>query len=106
MLKPQGNSSGRKYFSLLGKLAHCWTGPYKVLVVGPGELEVGQGQSVPIIEKVGPKLLLLDIKKEEPGGGITQRTSVSRCKKCYNLHEGQKKPRSLPWNMSEYILNK
>lgn len=106
VLKPQGDFSRRNSYSLLSKLAHCWTGPYKVLVVGPGQLEVGQEQSGPIIEKVGPKLLLLDIKKDEPGGGITQRVSVSRCKKCYNPHEGQKKPRFLPWNMSKYILNK
>ena len=29
--KPAEGSSARKSFALLGKLAHCWTGPYKVL---------------------------------------------------------------------------
>ena len=44
--KPAEGSSARKSFALLGKLAHCWTGPYKVLCVGPGKTndgrEVGQ----------------------------------------------------------------
>lgn len=59
-------SRGGKSFALIGKLAHNWTGPYKVLFVGPGKTPDGR--------EVGPKILLLDIKKDELGRGITPTT--------------------------------
>lgn len=36
---------------------------------------------------VGPKLLLIDIKKDEPVRNITERVSVLRVKKCFNPHD-------------------
>ena len=56
--------------------------------------------------EVGPKLLLLEKRTDEPGRGINARVPVHRFKKCYNPHEGATAPRFLPWSMSNYVLNK
>lgn len=64
------NARGGKSFALVSKLALDWTGPYKVLFVGPGKAPDGR--------QVGPKLLLLDINNNEPGRGINPR--VTRCR--------------------------
>ena len=55
---------------------------------------------------VGKKLLLLDIRKDEPGREINARVSVYRCKRCFNPLEGAEPPKFLPWAMSNYVLNK
>ena len=96
MHKPAEGNSARKSFALISKLAHCWTGPYKVLCEGPGKMNDGR--------EVGPKLILLEIRKDEPGRGINARVSVHRCKKCYNPHQRGTAPRFLPWSMSNYVL--
>ena len=62
-----------KKFALTAKLAQCWTGPYKILFVGPGTTSRN--------EKVGPNLLLIEVRKDEPGREINARVSVYRCKK-------------------------
>ena len=99
VIKPAEGSSDMKAFALVSKLANCWTGPYKALFVGPGKMADKR--------EVGPKLLLLDIKADEPGHrGINARVTVHRCKKCFNPHEGEAVPRFLPWAMSNYVLNK
>ena len=41
VLKASADGSSRKSFTLVSKLAHCWTGPYKVLLVGPGKAPDG-----------------------------------------------------------------
>ena len=97
VLKSREDTRGSRSFALIAKLALNWTGPYKVLVTGPGETEDGR--------KVGPKLLLLDISEDEPGNNINPRVSVYRCKKCYNPREGMDMPRFLPWDLSKYVLN-
>ena len=48
-----------KKFALTAKLAQCWTGPYKILFVGPGTTNGD--------EKVGPNVLLIEVRKDEPG---------------------------------------
>ena len=98
MHKPTEGSSKHKAFALISKLAHCWTGPYKVLLAGTGKINDGR--------EVGRKLLLLEIRQDEPGRGINARVSVHRCKKCFNPHGGATAPRFLPWVMSNYVLNK
>ncbi|CAB1105230.1 unnamed protein product [Ectocarpus sp. CCAP 1310/34] len=99
VLKSRMNSRGKeKSFALIPKLAHNWTGPYKVLFVGPGTDPEG--------EKVGPNILYLDVNKDEPGTNINERVSVYRCKKCYTQHENEDRPRFLPWGFSKYVLNK
>ena len=61
-------SSKQKAFALIGKLAYCWTSPYKVLVVGPGKMEDGC--------EVGGKFL--EIVQDEPGRGNNARVSAHR----------------------------
>ena len=86
-----------KSFTLVSKLAHCSTEPYKVLLVGPDKSPDG--------DLVGRTLLLLDMSHED-SRRINARILVYRCKRCYNLHEGERRPQFLPWAMSSYVLNK
>ena len=53
VLKPTKGSSPQTSFALISKLANCWTGPYKVLFVGPGKTNDGR--------EVGPKSILFEI---------------------------------------------
>ena len=81
----------------MSKLTHCGTGPYKVLLVGPGR--------APDSDLVGRNLLLLDTSHED-SKRINARVSVRKCKRCYNPDEGERRPQFLPWAMSSYVLNK
>ena len=97
ILKASWDGSTRNSFALVSKVAHYWTGPYKVLLVGPGKTPDG--------DLVGRNLLLLDMSHED-SGRINARVSVHRCKICYNPHEGERRPQFLLWAMSSYVLNK
>lgn len=71
VLKPPGKDTvARRGLALVAKLAYCWTGPYKVLLAGRGETADGK--------EVGPKLLLIEVRKDEPGKEINRRVSVLR----------------------------
>ena len=96
VLKAPVEGSTRKSFALVSKLVHCWTGPYKVLLVGPGKAPDG--------DLVGRNLLLLDMSLGD-SRRINARVSVHRSKRCYNPHEGERRPQFLPWAMSSYFLN-
>ena len=50
-------------------------------------------------------LLLLDMNHED-SRRINARVSVHTCKRCYNPHEGKRRPQFLPWARSSYVLNK
>lgn len=65
MHKPGEGSSATKSFASTIELAHCQTGIYNVLCVGPRK--TGDGR------QVGPKLLWLEIRIDEPGRGINTR---------------------------------
>ena len=54
---------------------------------------------------MGPKLILLEIRADEPDRGIKSRVSVHRCKKWFNPHDGATPPRRLPWALRNSILN-
>ena len=97
VLKAPTDGSAGKSFAMASKLAHCWTGPYNVLLVGPGKAPDG--------DPVGRNLLHLDTSHDD-SRRINGRVSVHRCKRCYNPHEGERRPRLLPWAMSSYVLNK
>lgn len=59
------------------KLAYAWTAPY--CVSGPGEMPGGQ--------RVGAKLLHLEVSKKDPSGGIKAQVSVHTCtKRRFNSH--------------------
>ena len=97
VLKAPVDGTTRKSFPLVSKLARCWTGPYYVLIVGPGEAPDG--------DLVGRNLLLLDMRHED-ARHINARVSVHICKICYSPHEGERRSNFLPWVMSRYVLNK
>ena len=59
VLKTREMDSRRKKFASTEKLAQCWTGPYKISLVDPGTNSDGK--------TVGPNLLLLEVRKDEPG---------------------------------------
>ena len=62
-----------KKFALTAKRAHCWTGPYQILFVGPGTTSSN--------EKVGPNVQLIEVRKAEPGIEINARVFVYRDEK-------------------------
>ena len=72
-------------------------GFHKMLLVGPGKAPGG--------DLVGRNLLLLDTSHED-SSRINVRVSVHRCKRCYNPHEGERRPQFLPRATSSYVLNK
>ena len=90
-----GHPASRLHWS---RRAHnSWTGSYKELFVGPGKAPDG--------DLVRRNLLLLDTSHED-SRRINAGVSVHRCKRCYNPHEGERRPQILPWAMSSYVLNK
>ena len=72
MLKTSEADYTSKKFALTAKLDQCWTGPYQILFVGPGTTSSN--------EKIGPNLILIEVRKDEPGREINARVSVYRCK--------------------------
>ena len=72
VLKAPADGSSRKSFALVSKLTHCGTGPYKVLLVGPGK--------APDNDLVGRNLLLLDTSHND-SKRINARVSVRKCKR-------------------------
>ena len=97
VLKAPVDRTTRKSFALVSNLARCWTGPYYVLIVGPGKAPDG--------DLIGRNLLLLDMIHED-SRHINARISIRRCKICYSPDKGERRPNFLPWAMSRYVLNK
>ena len=73
MLKTSEADFRSEKFALTAKLAQCWTGPYKILFVGPASSD----------EKVGPNLLYIEVRKDELGREMNARVSMYRCKKVF-----------------------
>ena len=65
--------------------------------MGPGKAPDG--------DLVGRNLHLLDMSHED-SRPINTHVSAHRCKRCYNLHEGERRSQFLPWVMSSYVLHK
>jgi hypothetical protein len=80
------------------KLSLNWTGPFKILAVGPSD-------TAPDGRPVAAKLLYLDLPSDMPGTDAKRRVSVDRCKPCANPHDGDDMPRFLPAGLSQYVLN-
>ena len=83
--------------ALKSKLSLNWTGPFKVLRVGPAP-------SAPDGKPVGDKLLYLDLPSGLRGVNAKRRVSVMRCKPCVNPHDVDDRPRHLPAGFTEYVL--
>ena len=82
---------------LKSKLSLNWSGPFKVLRVGPCA-------SAPDGQPVGEKLLYLELPPGLRGPSAKRRVSVMRCKPCVNPHDTEDRPRHLPAGFTEYVL--
>ena len=91
----QGVSENNSH--LMTKLSLNWTGPYKILVVGPGLGPDGQ--------PVADKTLNLDLPTDMPGKDQKKRVSVDRCKMCHNPSDDSDIPKYLPAGLSKYVLH-
>ena len=76
------------------KLAKLWTGPFKVLAVGPGRF----GD-----KEIGSKLLYLDLPLASQ---TNPRVSVARCKRCHQPGAPEDIPAHLPWEICAYVLHR
>ena len=76
---------------LKAKLSLNWTGPHKVLAVGPCS-----AAGTPDGSPLEAKLLHLDLPSNMPGADARRRVSVQRCKPCANPHDHGDMPKYLP----------
>ena len=76
---------------LKAKLALNWTGPYKVLAVGPCS-----AAETPDGSPLGSNLLYLDLPFDLPGSDARRRVVIERCKPCANPHDSEDMPKYLP----------
>eukprot|EP00904_Undaria_pinnatifida_P007854 jgi/Undpi1/4199/HiC_scaffold_16.g07566.m1 len=86
---------------LKAKLALNWTGPYKVLAVGPCS-----AAETPDGSPLGSNLLYLDLPSDLPGSDARRRVAIERCKPCANPHDSGDMPKYLPAGLTQYVLNK
>ena len=82
---------------LVTKLSLNWTGPCKILVVGPGLGPDGR--------PVADKTLYLDLPTDMPGKDQKKRVSVDRCKMCHKPSDGSDISKYLPAGLSKYVLH-
>ncbi|CAB1108088.1 unnamed protein product [Ectocarpus sp. CCAP 1310/34] len=82
------------------KFALSWTGPYKVLAVGPTSADATRDG-----RPLAHKLLYLDLPSDLSGPAARCRVSVRRCKPCRNPYETDDLPQSLPAELSRYVLH-
>ena len=85
---------------LKAKLALNWTGPYKVLAVGPCF-----SADAPDGSPLGDNLLYLDLPSDLPGSNACRRVAIERCKSCDNPHDSSGMPKYLPAGLTQYVLN-
>ena len=84
---------------LKAKLALNWTGPHKILAVGPcSAAETPDG--LPL----GSNLLHLDHPSDLPGSDARRRVTIERCKPCTNLPYSGDMPKYLPAGLTQYVF--
>ena len=81
---------------LKAKLALIWTGPYKVLAVGPcSTAETLDGSPL------GSNLLYLGLPSDLPGSDARRRVAIERCKPCANPNDSGDMPKYLPAGLTQ-----
>ena len=85
---------------LEAKLSLNWTGPYKVLTVGPCT-----PTDIPDGSPLSAKVLYLDLPSDIPGADARRRVLVQRCKSCANSHDHGVMPKYLPAGLTQYVLH-
>ena len=83
------------------KLALNWTGPYKVLAVGPCS-----AAETPNGSPLRSNLLYVNLPSDLPGCDARRRVAIERCKPCANPHDSGDMPKLLPAGRTQYVLNK
>ena len=82
------------------KLALNWTGPYKILTVGP----CSAGKT-PDGSPVGNNLLYLYLPPDLPGSDARRRVAIEGCKPCANPHDSGGMTEYLPAGLTQNVLN-
>ena len=84
---------------LKAKRALTWTGPYKVLAVGPcSSAETLDGSPL------GDNLLYLDHPSDLGGSYARRRAAIECCKPCAKSHDSSDMPKYLPAGLTQYVL--
>ena len=82
------------------ELALNWTGPYKILVVGPCSAAKTLDGST-----LGSNLVYLDLSSDLPSSDARRRVAVERFKPCANSNDSGDMPNYLPAGLTQDVLN-
>ena len=82
------------------KLSLNWTGPFKILAVGPSP-----AADTPDGRPLGDKLLYLDLLSNLCSPAAKPRVTVARSKPCANSYDVDDIPRHLPAGLTQYVLH-
>ena len=96
----QGLRKGADNKILKEKLSLNWTGPFKIIAVGPAP-----AADTPDGRPLGDKLLYLDLPSNLSGPAAKPRVTVARCKPCANPYDADDIPRHLPAGLTQYVLH-
>ena len=96
----QGLRKGADNKILKEKLSLNWTGPLKIIAVGPAP-----ATDTPDGRPLGDKLLYLDLPSNLSGPAAKPRVTVERCKPCANPYDADDIPRHLPAGLTQYVLH-
>ena len=94
----QGMRKGVDNKVLKEKLSLNWTGPFKIVAVGPSP-----ATNQPDGHPLGEKLLYLDLPSNLSGPSAKPRVTVARCKPCANHYDADDMPRHLPAGLTQYV---
>ena len=98
---PPGCEGEHRRQGTQGKLVLNWTGPYKILVVGPCT-----AAETPDGSPLRSKLLHLDLPSDLIGSDVRRPVIIERCKPCANPRDSGDMPKYLPAGLTQYVLNK
>ena len=96
----QGLRKGADNKVLNEKLSLNWTGPFKIVTVGPSS-----AADTPDGRPLGDKLLYLDLPSNLSGPAAKPRVTVARCKPCANPYDADDIPRHLPAGLTRYVVH-
>ena len=96
----QGVKANTDAMVLKAKHALHWTGPYKVLAIGPcSSAETSEGSPL------GDNLLCLDLPSNLPCSGSRRRVAIDRCTPCDHPHYSSDMPEYLTAGITRYMLH-
>ena len=96
----QGLRKGADNKVLKEILSLNWTGPFKIIAVGPSS-----ATSNPDGLPLGDKLLYLGLPSNLLGPAAKPRVTVARCKPCANPYDADDIRRHLPAGLTQYVLH-